>query len=843
MVVGFASLVAASSAAEERREFWVPAGEAVQTLRVFSQQSGEQIVYPIEEVRGFRTRSVRGKLTPREALDAMLAGTELVALVDQASGAVAIKRRTAVERAAPATERATRAGPRWRWQRRAQETSGGAEDDVVVLSPFDVRSGADAGYRAENSVSATRLARPIGELPMSVMAFTEEFIADQKAYDLYDIVKWAPGVHQDNVSPQGWVRYNIRGFNSAAVQRNGFASFRFIDTTNIARVEVVKGPASLLYGQINPGGVINYITKKPEAKPALRASASVGDFGYDRQMLDATGPVPGTNGRLLYRGVVMTEDIQRFQTSLRGRKLVLAPSLTWKIAEGAALTVDYEHFARKEDLLTGGVVLAYVNGVGTVPYAGLPWDFSYAGEGDYQDFVSDALTAELTTRLGEHADLRATFMDATWDMEWRASGQGGTGLIAQSFIDAFYPASAELRSADAMYRRNRWEHQWGAERSGAVDIAAQFHPGPVTLDVVLGYKRNFLSRWRGIQKNNPNTADSPFYLKPWDLRNPATWDRRVPFGIDALVLASDADGGSDSSSWFGVVSTTALRERLHVLAGYARHTLHNDPARNFLTNTETEPSDRAANVPQAGALFKVAEGWSAFASYSESFLANPSLLRVNNVRAVPAAASVGKGREAGLKLDLLGGKLSGTLSAYRVTASPTGIVTVTTGVGADGTTLFTDVQGGSQRSDGFEFDLLWSPVAGLKLMAGFSRCDAVYARHPNNAALNGTPLVAAPDRTFSLWGKYVVPAGPLRRFTLAGGMNYVGSFAYVGNNPSVRTAPYTTVDLTVGYRFVLAGQEWEADVTVKNVADERYYVSSSSWGFPRHMFISVGTRF
>ncbi len=835
------SLAAGLSAAEVRHDFRVQAGDAVQTLRIFSLQSGEQIVYPIEDVREVRTRSVRGKLTAREALEAMLAGTKLMALVDEASGALAIRRREPAERVAAVEEREARERPRWRWQRRAQEAA--EEGEVVVLSPFDVRSRADTGYRAENAVSATRLARPIGELPMSVTAFTEEFIADQKAYDLYDVVKWAPGVHQDNLSPQGWARYNIRGFTSAAIQRNGFASFRFIDTTNIARVEVVKGPASLLYGQINPGGVINYITKKPEARPALRVSASLGDFGYDRQMLDATGPVPGTNGRLLYRGIAMVEDIQRFQTGMRGRKSVLAPSLTWQMTERAALTIDYERFERKEDMLTGGVVLAYVNNVGTVPYRGLPWDFSYAGEGDYQDFVSDALSAEFTTRLGERANLRATFLDAVWDMEWRASGQGGTGLIAQSFIDAFYPASAGLTPADAMYRRNRWEHQWGSERSAAVDLAAQFGGEAVTFDVVLGHKRTFDSRWRGIQKNNPNVADSPFYLKPWDLRNPATWDRRVPFGVDALVLTSDAESASNSSSWFAVVSAKAFDDRLHVLAGYARHALHNEPTRNYVTNTQTLPSDRAANVPQAGAMLEVAKGVSAFVSYSESFLANTSMLRVNNVRSVPASPSVGKGGEAGVKLDLLGGKLSGTLSAYRVRASPTGIVTVTTGVDADGTTLFTDVQGGAQRSDGFEVDLGWAPAPGLKLIAGFSRCDAVYARHPSNPALNGTPLVAAPDRTFSLWGKYVVPAGPLRRFTFAGGVNYVGSLAYVGNNPSVRTGPYATVDVTVGYRFRVAGQEWEADVTVKNVGDERYYASQSSWGFPRHLFLSVGTRF
>jgi iron complex outermembrane receptor protein len=678
---------------------------------------------------------------------------------------------------------------------------------------------------------------------MSISAFTEPFIADQKAYDLYDIVKWSPGVHQDNISPQGWVRYNIRGFNSAAVQRNGFGSFRFIDTTNISRVEVVKGPSSLLYGQINPGGVINYNTKRPEAKPELRLTAALGDFGYYRVVLDATGPIPGSEDKLLYRAIAMAENIQRFHVLSRGTKTMLAPSFTWKISERTSLTVDYEHFEREEDMLTSGVVLAYVNGVAARPYPGLPWNFSYAGEGDFQNFISNALTAELTTRVGEHVNIRAAYLDSWWDMEWRATGQGGTGLLPQSFIDAFYPPSARLTSADAMYRRNRWEHQWGGERTGHLDVVGRFNVGSVKIQVAAGRKENFRTHLRAIQKNNPNDAANPLYLKPWDLRDPSTWDRAVPFGVESLVLAAHTQNASEGSSTFGVISATAFDERVRVLGGYARHQLHNQPTRDLVSQTSTAATSRAANIPQVGALVELMEGVSAFVSYSESFLANTNMLRVNNVPALPAAPSVGKGWETGLKLDLLEGRISGTLSVYRVKASPTGIVTVTTGVDDKGTTLFTDIQGGSQLSEGFELDLLFTPLPGLQIMAGFSRCDAVYELHPTSPALNNTPLVATPERTFSVWGKYQFSGGRLDGLSIGGGLSYVGSSTHVANNPFVRIDPYTTVDLTFGYRVRAFGREWNADLSVKNVTNKRYYGSAASWGFPRHGMLSLSTRF
>jgi iron complex outermembrane recepter protein len=840
-LVAFGLLVSPLFAAATSRHFQIPAGDAVTTLRVFSQQSGEQILYPAEHVRGIRTQRVAGRMSASEALQRLLARTGLVAVQDPASGAIAVTRSDRLEALSSAPDTASSIEPPS--DRDARPTRGLSAEDVVMMTAFEVRSDSDFGYKAVNAASATRMALSIAQLPMSITAFTEEFIADQKAYDLYDIVKWAPGVHQDNVSPQGWVRYNIRGFTSAAVQRNGFASFRFIDTTTIARVEVIRGPSSLLYGQINPGGVINYITKRPEARPAVRTSVSVGDHGYTRAMLDATGPVYGGEPKLFYRAIAMHEHIQRFQAGARGEKIVLAPSLTWKISDRAALTLEYEHFKRAEDMLTSGVVLEYVNGLATVPYPGLPWDFSYAGEGDYQDFVSDALTVEFTATFGESINLRAAFLDSTWDMEWRATGQGGTGLVRQSAIDAFYPPDAGLTPEHAMFRRNRWEHQWGGERTAHLDVLGRFSLGSVKLDALAGTKWNFATRFNGIQKNNPNVITSPLYLKPWDLRNPATWDRRVPFGIDDLTLTSHNRGDSRGSALYGVVAATLWDDRVHVLAGYARHEVHNQTAPNFVTGIVTPPSDRAANVPQAGTLFKITRGVSGFVSYSESFLANPTLLRVNNEPMLPAEPAIGRGWEAGFKLDLLQGRISGTASVYRIHASPTGVIVVTTGLAPDGTTMFSDIQGGSQLSKGFEFDLLFTPTPDLQIIAAFSRCDAIYQRHPSNRSFDGSPLVATPDRTINLWAKYFVPNGPVEGLVLAGGVGHVGSMTHIGNNPLVTAPSYTTIDLSIGYRFAMFGQPWLADLSVKNAANERYYASASSWGFPRHAIVSLSTRF
>src|SRR3954471_16485250 len=164
----------------------------------------------------------------------------------------------------------------------AQATS---SDEVVKLSEFQVSTSADKGYRAGHSVSATRIDTPIKDLPFAISAFTQQFITDIGARDLWDVVQYAPSVTSAGREFNGGnAVYTIRGFDQAP-QHNGFVGEAYIDTTSVERVEVVKGPSSVLYGQVAPGGTVNYITKRPGAKPFSVINAQVGTHGFWRTSL------------------------------------------------------------------------------------------------------------------------------------------------------------------------------------------------------------------------------------------------------------------------------------------------------------------------------------------------------------------------------------------------------------------------------------------------------------------------------------------------------------------------------------------------------------------------------
>jgi iron complex outermembrane recepter protein len=175
----------------------------------------------------------------------------------------------------------------------------------VRVSPFDVSTRLDNGYQASNSVSGSRLDTPIRDLPFAIQAFTDSFIKDQKPVNIFDVARYSPGVtYRSNDFNEGNANLAIRGFavsstpGNTQILRDGFHGPSIFDFTNISRVEVVKGPASFLYGQVAPGGIVNIITKSPQPRFAASANASYGAYDQYRFDADVTGPASDT---LFYR--------------------------------------------------------------------------------------------------------------------------------------------------------------------------------------------------------------------------------------------------------------------------------------------------------------------------------------------------------------------------------------------------------------------------------------------------------------------------------------------------------------------------------------------------------------
>jgi iron complex outermembrane receptor protein len=224
-------------------------------------------------------------------------------------------------------------------------------DDVLVLPSFEVNDQTDKGYLASNSVSATRVNTPIKDLPFTVSAFTQQFITDIGARELFDVVKYSAGVMSGSSEfLAGDTSFSIRGFKQPPEHDGFYESGRgnvYVDTSNVERVEVVKGPAALLYGAVAPGGTVNYITKKPQDQAFAAVTGQYGSYEFARATIDVNQPIiPKV---LLFRVNAALENGSEWVKATKSRTTVLAPTLAWNISPRITARVSYQYFYRNEN--------------------------------------------------------------------------------------------------------------------------------------------------------------------------------------------------------------------------------------------------------------------------------------------------------------------------------------------------------------------------------------------------------------------------------------------------------------------------------------------------------------
>jgi iron complex outermembrane receptor protein len=225
------------------------------------------------------------------------------------------------------------------------------QGETIVLSPFEVRASTDRGYVAGNAVSATRISTVINDLPFSINAITPQFIADTGAENLMDIVSQSAGVKSGvSATTQGNAVFSVRGFVQAP-QRNGFSSNQlvsnYVDGSVIERVEVVKGPASLLYGAIAPGGTVNYITKAAETKPFTNIRFSLGAYNAQDVTLDVNQPL--VPDKFLFRFITSYGNGEQYYQNTHSHSMVVYPTLKWIITPYLSLSVDYQGYQQRQD--------------------------------------------------------------------------------------------------------------------------------------------------------------------------------------------------------------------------------------------------------------------------------------------------------------------------------------------------------------------------------------------------------------------------------------------------------------------------------------------------------------
>lgn len=748
-----------------------------------------------------------------------------------------------------------------------------AADDAMEFfaeerrAPFEVSAHRDKGYRASNSVSASRIDTPIIELPFAIQAFTESFIAEQKPANIFDVARYAPGVtYRSNDFNEGNANLAIRGFavsstpGSTQILRDGLPGPSILDFTNVSRVEVVKGPASFLYGQLAPGGIVNVITKSPQSKFAAGAGLTYGSYGSYRLDADATGPATRT---LLYRVAASYDHDINYWDLYDARSMNVAPSLRWQPGERVSFSLKYENFIKREDAQVmqkpgygtqaGLVPTPSDPNLSGVDVPGLSDKWNSMSDADFRDSDTSSWEAALNVKADDHWDLRGAYGHQDYQ------------------VDAVFSGNFGMANNATVLQGRRFRRQVYTNRDDTFEGEAvgKYRFDLASLRLLVGGQvidRRFES-WAGQAPNDPALGSDPTAspLPLWDLSNPATWNRSVKIPLSALTesQASQSTASQDKAAYAGA-TVGFLDDRLLVLAGL-RQTNTASQLTNLQNNVNDAKLTASRITPQYGLLYKLIPGLVPFFSYSESFVPGTKTLNVNNLPTRPAAPTEGRGYDLGVKSDLLDGRVSGTLTLFEVVNK--NIINDLASLDPNtGTVVISNVQSGEQRSRGVELDATLLPAENWQVYLSYSYMDAritefsgddaaILARDPsaldaagrenykNVRRFHNAPLQMSAPHLANVWTRYDFTRGRLRGLYVAGGTNFVYEQTLLPDSPASARQTYALLSAKIGCSWRWRERRMSADLMGKNLADEHYRPSQSSRSRPREFSASLSMKY
>jgi iron complex outermembrane receptor protein len=453
----------------------------------------------------------------------------------------------------------------------------------LKISPFDVATRFDKGYLALNSVSGSRFDSPIRDLPFAIQGFTESFINDQNPRDIFDIARYSPGVtYRSNDFNEGNANLAIRGFavsagtGSIQMLRDGFHGPSIFDFTNISRVEVVKGPASFLYGQVAPGGIVNIITKSPKSKFESNGDLRYGSYNEYHGGTDVTGPAVKT---LFYRLAASYDHDMNYWNPYDAYSWNVSPSLLWQPTDYLSLSARYEHFSKTEtpqvmqkpgrSRQSGLVPTASDPNLQGVDVPGLPNDWNSMSDADFRNSETDGVNAWVDLKAGDHWDLRTAYSLQSYEIDMLFSGNLG------------------MANNTTLLQGRRLRGQTYTNLGSVYEAVAtgKYQFGRISLRLLFGaqYIDRSFDGWAGQAPNDSLLGSTPTKspLPLWDLSNPSTWNRTVAIPRSALTESpNDYDIAYTDKSIYGGSTIGFFDDRLLVLAGLR------------LTETENTRTDR-----------------------------------------------------------------------------------------------------------------------------------------------------------------------------------------------------------------------------------------------------------
>jgi len=671
----------------------------------------------------------------------------------------------------------------------------------------------EPAYAPAVASTGTRTDTPIMETPVAVQVVPQQVLQDQQATNLDRAVLNVSGVTPVTAGALSSDDYIIRGFDNMALSfEDGLRHDEYTfsgfsrDLANVERVEVIKGPASILYGQAEPGGLVNVVTKKPLEEARYAVEQKLGSYGLTRTAVDLTGPL--TDGKaLLYRFNLAYEKSDSFRDFIHSEKLFLYPTLEWRPGPADRVTLEFKYG-------TGSYVMD--NGL---PFLanGKPADVAisrnYAEPG-----MNNSPTTEFSAKvLGTHELPGGWKLRLAYTADYvRAPSNGifyGGPADANGDLPRIYFAGET--------KFWHWGHEAVLDATGTVEGLGLKHT--LLAGASIYYMHGFYN-YGGTCVLADGSPCTPADATPSiNIYNPI-------YGQPMPPLDPSQNGFTDSYSRALAVFAQDQIEapgRVHVLAGLRldRATVHNSGYGGGSLGTVT---DHPPPVPRLGVLWNPVPELSWYASWTSNFGA--SALGTPTKSGVPLPPQTAQQYETGVKTELLEKRLSATAAVYQITKQHIPYT--------DPTDPRFSIAIGEARSQGFELDVKGDLGAGFSAVLAYAYTDTRTTKDSNG--FQGKRFPQVPYHSGSLWTTWAPPDGALQGLRLGG-----GAVARTGevNFSDQAIDGFVIVSAMAGYGWQIGHLDMQAQLNAENLLDRRYFsgisYAAATPGAPRSFLGSL----
>ncbi|QRR00062.1 TonB-dependent receptor [Dyadobacter sandarakinus] len=658
-------------------------------------------------------------------------------------------------------------------------------DEVLVSTAKD-------RYQVLASATSTRTNTPLLSTPQSVQVLSSQVLRDRQAFTLNEIAGSFTGMKVNN----GNGNFQIRGFtayspnDASFLLYNGIRGNLFLWSQqpllyNVESVELLRGPSGALFSEGSPGGVVNFITKKPLSEKQAGIDLSAGSWGFGRGSLDFTGPV-GKQKKLLYRAIIGYDRSKSFRDYQDKKNLFVAPSLTYLFNSRSSLQLELNYAYQK-------AVQQYDNGSYIYSRADGSFDFNYYPKNltvqsptDYGKTHNGSATLTFSHQISDH--LKLTVVERAVRNILDYTDHIPVGRIRNDSI-------------------SRGFQDWETDRFSLQTTAFATYTaktGFIGHQIIAGTDYNRYGWTKNDYRFKSSTRIS--ILHP-------DYTGSIP---DAAAPADESDDNKRVTNLIGgyVQDQLSMGSKVKVLFSL-RYDHYNGKETPLSDQDDKQGDELQASgwIPRVGLVYLPVRNVSIYGTYLKSF--NPQTSN-NALAGGPFPTRKATQYEAGAKADLLSNHLSAVVSMYQInyanilTAAPTEENSHRQAV-IDGT-----------RSRGGEFSLTGN-LDRLSIIAGYAFNEHVLVS-TSSYGKKGDRFANAPKHQINFWGKYALPFRVLSGFGIAAGVRYVSDQVGLLSNQNFVFPSYTVLDAALTYQR----NRFQVQLNAYNLANRHYFTGSRS---------------